>query len=455
MHRLCNHSIVAAFSILLLLAAGEAYAKPWRNIDPSPASRLKWFGLDAADGEDKTHLYSIKAQGSIAKPYPKTPPYPTNVQAYVESWLLKHPKAMVIPVEAYPFLSNSFARVYVWIVDGDENLNVHLVAEGFFRATTQQPFLRTDDLLVSVEEFKAFREKIVAAEIAAAKAQMGIWKQDGREPDWPPGKLGFPQMHELAEFERKAENAPVEKPPFTYGPEKPEGDLLDIFYGDDGTASYAAKEELQRRAEFGELSREAYSALIAAGLDLQFGEFWPPFYGSLIHLAYQQGKLSEKLLQRYARQSLVLQFQIRSDLLEPDTPLVELTIKREGRFAKNKAPKIIEDNQTSQLLLTTSFHIDQVKIDNEPSFIVETDKKRSETWLYQSWRGNKMQPMMIMKDPPVAPGPHTLTGVLTVRFLTGVAAWNAAGERKPPPDGIPFLIEERYDIELAFSMEKY
>lgn len=455
MHRLYHCFIMVGFLILLLLVAGAAHAQSWRNIDSIPAARITWQGLSGADGEDKTHLYSIKAQGSIAKPYPKKPPYPANVQAYMEFWLSKHPKALVIPVEAYPFLSASLARVYVWIVDGDENLNVHLVEEGFFRASTQLPMLRTADLLVSAQEFKAFRKKLIAAEIAAANAEKGIWKQAEREPRWPPGELGFPGIRELAEFERIAQNAPVEKPPLTYGPQKPEGDLLGIFYGDGITASVAARIELHRRAESEELSQEAFSSLIATGLDQQLHEYWPPFYGSLIHLAFQQGKLPDKLLKRYARQAIVLQFQVKSDLLLPNTPLVKFTIKREGRFAKNKAPKIIEDNQTSQLLLTTGFHIDQMKIDGQPALNGRTGKRLNETWLYQSWRGNKVLPIMIMTDPPVTPGPHTLTGVLTVRFLTGVAAWNAAGERKPPPDGLLPVLEALYDIELAFSMADY
>ncbi len=71
------------------------------------------------------------------------------------------------------------------------------------------------------------------------------------------------------------------------------------------------------------------------------------------------------------------------------------------------------------------------------------------------WRGNKVQPITIMTDPPVAPGPHTPTGVISVRYLTGVAAWNAAGQRETLPVGIPTLLEEQYDIDLEFTMTDY
>jgi len=58
-------------------------------------------------------------------------------------------------------------------VDGDENLNVHLLEEGFFRASNLLPYLRAEDLLIPSEEMWAFRKKISAFEIAAAKAGKG------------------------------------------------------------------------------------------------------------------------------------------------------------------------------------------------------------------------------------------------------------------------------------------
>ena len=147
-----------------------------------------------------------------------------------------------------------------------------------------------------------------AAEVAAANARKGIWQQEDRDAWMPPGKLIFPGIRTLAEFERMAENAHDPKPPPTYGPEKPEADLLSIFSGDDLTASFAARSELLRRAKSGELSRMAFSSLIAVGLDEQLLGHWEPFYGSLIQLACQQEKLAEALLKRYARQAISLQF---------------------------------------------------------------------------------------------------------------------------------------------------
>ena len=47
MHRLCGDSIMVGFVILSLLLAGAAYAKPWRNIELIPASRIKWIPNDS------------------------------------------------------------------------------------------------------------------------------------------------------------------------------------------------------------------------------------------------------------------------------------------------------------------------------------------------------------------------------------------------------------------------
>ena len=455
MRRLAVGSTMAGLVILSLLVASDVQAKPWRNIESIPASRIKWMGLAGSDGDDQKHVYSITAQGTLFKPYPRKPPYPANVQTYVESWLLKHPDARLIPVEAYPFFSAEVAWVYVWIVDGDENLNLHLVEEGFFRGSAQVPTLRAADLLISTKEYRAFRKKLMDAEIAAANSKKGIWQQNDWDAGMPPGKLVYPGITALAELERQAQAAPEPEPTPAFGPETLEEELLRIFFGDDATATYAARVELLRRAETRELSFQAFSSLITAGLDKQTPIHWDSFYGPLIHLAYQQGKLSEELLKRYARQAVTIQFVIKTDVLEPNTPLVKFTIKRKGSFARTRAPKVINKRQSSELLITTAFHIDDMKVDSEPALNGRTGKLLNDTWLYQAWRGTKVLPITVMTKPPVAPGPHKLKGVLSVRYFTGIDAWNIAGQRKALPEGVKILLEERYDIDLDFTMEDY
>jgi len=443
----------ALFFVVLMIC--PIYADPWRDIDSIPAGRITWMGLDGIDGEDKTHLYSIKAQGSIARPYPKKPPYPVNVQERVESWLADHPRARIVPVEAYPFFSATVARVYVWIVDGDENLNVRLVAEGFFRASTQQPIMRREDLLVSYEELKAFREKIIAAEIAAADAKNGIWAQAEREDRWPPGELIYPGRQELAKYEAMAEKESRKPPPLAYGPDVPEGELLDICFGEDKTKAYAANQEINRRAESGELSEKAFTRLISSALDQQYRWARSDSSGTLIHLAHQQGKLDQKLLLRYARQAVTIAYRLEPGLLQPSRPYVDFTVERDGRFAVNDAPRVLKDAEFSGLLMTAAFHVGKMEIDGAPALYSRTGKPINKTWFYQAWRGHKIIPIQFYTDPSIPPGPHTLSGVLILRVFTGAAAWNAAGNKAELPDGIVPLFEERYDIEMPFVTQDY
>ena len=452
---LCRNAFLAGLVLFSLLLTDAGAAAPWRDVDAIPASRIQWTGLDGVDGGDKTHLYSIMAQGSLFAPYPPQPPFPANVQAYLEAWLKKHPQARAVPVEAYPFFSATVARVYVWIVDGDENLNLHLVAEGFFRGSTQVPILRTADLLVSARAAGDFRKKLAAAEEAAARQGKGIWQQGDGEPGMPPGKLVFPGSEELAKFERIAENTPEPEPPLTYGPEKPEADLLALYSGDDGTAAYAAGQELKRRAESGELTESGFSSLIALGMDKKQIHPYNSFYGSLIHLAFQQGKLSRPLLERYIREAVSLEFVLEAKVLSPSTPWVYLTIHRKGHFARTQAPKIIHGDPPPQLLVTTALHLHEVKVDGRPTLNGRTGKRLEEIWLYPSWRGDRVQHASIMTKPPVAPGSHRLTGKVTVRYFTGAAAWNAAGQKTALPEGIPALLEEEHEIDLAFDMPDY
>jgi hypothetical protein len=207
MHRLCKYYIIGGFLSLLLLVAGPAHSKPWRQIDHIPASRITWKGHTGHAGNDKTRMYKLTARGSLSLPGLGAKRYPASLEQRIAAWLAKHPKARALPIEAYPFFSNSVARVYIWVVDGTENLNIDLVREGFINASSLLPILRTADLYISARELAAFRKEIKAAEIAAAKANKGIWADPYNRAENPPGSLEFPGIMELEKLERMAERS--------------------------------------------------------------------------------------------------------------------------------------------------------------------------------------------------------------------------------------------------------
>jgi len=206
MHRFCKYYIIGGFLSLILLVAGPALSKPWRQFEPIPASRITWKGFIGHDGGDKIRMYSLRARGTVSLPGLGGNRYPASLKQYIASWMAEHPKARVVPIEAYPFLSKTVARIYVWVVDGNENLNIHLVKEGFFRASGLLPILRTADLFISAQELAAFRKKISAAEIAAAKAKNGLWAKAEIDSKFPPGALEFPGIMALSKLEHTAES---------------------------------------------------------------------------------------------------------------------------------------------------------------------------------------------------------------------------------------------------------
>jgi len=214
---LCIGCLLACLS---LPAAG--LAKAWRNLEPIPAAAITWKkGFIGMVGEDKTRLYHLTGRGGLSIPFLSSGPSEEELDAraaYIEQWLEKHPQAMAVPVEAFPFFSKTVARVYVWIVDGTDHLNLDLVREGFISGSALMTNLRVEDLYITGKQLWAFREQAAKAEIQAAEAEKGIWKD--AEPRYPPGKLEYPSFEELARFERAAEDMPDAPPDSEAGIEK-------------------------------------------------------------------------------------------------------------------------------------------------------------------------------------------------------------------------------------------
>jgi hypothetical protein len=191
---------------LSLSAAG--LAKSWRNLEPIPAAAITWKkGFIGTVGQDRTRLYHLTGRGGLGFPFLSSGPSEEELDAraaYIDKWLAKHPKAMAVPVEAYPFFSKTIARIYIWIVDGPAHLNLDLVREGFIEGSALMTNLRIEDLYITGKQLWAFRDQAAQAEIEAAEAGKGIWKD--AEPRYPPGKLEYPSFEELARFERAAES---------------------------------------------------------------------------------------------------------------------------------------------------------------------------------------------------------------------------------------------------------
>ena len=124
-----------SFALLLLVLPSFAQAQ-----QPFPASELKVDGIYATKTADST-LYCLLG-GEVC--LVRTPPNAWNQEPLIHSWLAAHPTAMAIPISSHVWAERKnelLNRVYLWIEDGDDSLNVTLVREGRYPAGMMQDML--------------------------------------------------------------------------------------------------------------------------------------------------------------------------------------------------------------------------------------------------------------------------------------------------------------------------
>jgi hypothetical protein len=152
-----------------------------------------WFGQQREGPRDTLYVlfgccYMLNAP--IAK---EAPPV-------IAQWIAAHPDAEVTVVDRAAMFADekrdgSASFAYVWIQDGDENLNLTLVRQGMVPAgvmTDGAAYLSTvRDLdqnsrtypkrMVTDVEYEAFFERALAAEALAIKEGKGIWSDRYKE----------------------------------------------------------------------------------------------------------------------------------------------------------------------------------------------------------------------------------------------------------------------------------
>ncbi|SAL67333.1 hypothetical protein AWB69_07713 [Caballeronia udeis] len=131
-------------------------------------------------------LYCLLGNGFFVSPRSD------GVDQKIGKWLVGHPEANVIIVDTLPTGGKLGTINYVWIVSGDENLNVSLVRDGDFpggvmadpveyisalkaESGGSSSIKATPQRLVTEEQYQAFRQRIVEAEKLARSEKKGIW----------------------------------------------------------------------------------------------------------------------------------------------------------------------------------------------------------------------------------------------------------------------------------------
>lgn len=110
-----------------------------------PAADLKFQKIFAYRLKDK-NLYCLLGNGvfrTISS---------NEEKSFIHKWLLGHPKAQAVPVSVIAEGSKAEPLVYIWIVDGSENLNLLLVRKGVFPGNVMMDVMQSDNVSKSSPE---------------------------------------------------------------------------------------------------------------------------------------------------------------------------------------------------------------------------------------------------------------------------------------------------------------
>ena len=123
--------------LLLILPIGGSAQQTF------PASDLHIDGIYATRVGDPT-LYCLLGNNTCII---RSPPNPWNTDPFIGNWLTAHPQATALPISsrnwAFPN-EHMQRRVYLWIQDADDSLNIALVREGRYPAGMMQDMLEAD-----------------------------------------------------------------------------------------------------------------------------------------------------------------------------------------------------------------------------------------------------------------------------------------------------------------------
>jgi hypothetical protein len=171
--------IFAMFAAFLCLGIGVSLAQDQetqfsaRPAEKYKVSSIQWMGHFGGRKEEPKNIYILMSQGGFLAPTSE------NYESLIKVWLAEHPNADAIVVYTQDGMMVDIPdskMKWVWVVDGDENLNVHLVRMGGCPAGTML-LNKGDKTPVTREEYEAFTKKVIEAEALAKKEGLGIWSK--------------------------------------------------------------------------------------------------------------------------------------------------------------------------------------------------------------------------------------------------------------------------------------
>jgi hypothetical protein len=155
------------------IAQGQDIQFSARPTEKYKASSFDWKGHFGGRKEEPYNIYILMARGGFRAPTSK------DYEDLIEAWLAKHPNAdaiVVYTLDGALTLSKDSKWKWVWVVDGDDNLNIHLVRSGGCEAWTML-LAKGDRAHVTRKEYESFVEKLIEAESLARKERLGVWSE--------------------------------------------------------------------------------------------------------------------------------------------------------------------------------------------------------------------------------------------------------------------------------------
>ncbi|MGH9460479.1 MAG: hypothetical protein ACRD1X_04645, partial [Vicinamibacteria bacterium] len=206
----------------------------------------------------------------------------------------------------------------------------------------------------------------------------------------------------------------------------PEAVLIRIAEGDDPAASYRALKELLRRALGNSLSDSAFGSLIARGLERQADAQlpWDRDYGSLLQVAYSQGRLSEADFRSYASNFLRLQIGANYDDMSswpedrrPPPIRVEIRSERRGAGLWD-----VDRQSARKIQMFVVLRLSGLALDERPIAMLRGDEPQSEIVLSYPGAGDTHNIRLATANSH-SPGRRVLTGHVEITVKQGENSW--------------------------------
>ena len=203
---------MSRLALLLLLIASIAYAAE----GSFPVRELTIDGIYATRAGDPARYCLLGANTCLLK----LPHNSWTTDSWIDSWLIAHPNARVIPISeqngtVFPEAPKAPAKLmYIWIEDGTDSLNVSLIREGRYAATAmidmvesaertldeadadlrqqleqeraQVPANDRPHRLITDSDYAAKMQLVMQAERDAKRDKSGLWSDAGLKGRSPP-----------------------------------------------------------------------------------------------------------------------------------------------------------------------------------------------------------------------------------------------------------------------------